>query len=378
MLRQPGAGVVLDVLGQRETAGAYRRLLAAGPGALLHLQRERPPMSQQREGGISWTEQTWNPIRGCSRVSEGCRNCYAERQAFRYSGPGMAYEGLVQVSAVGVRRPRWNGTVKVVEEAMLAPLHWKRPRRVFVNSMSDLFHENVTDATIDRIFGVMALAPQHTFQVLTKRPERMRQYMTAHGHRQRIYVQATLTANGDFSRFPLHMAHHRSSGEGWWPLPNVWLGVSVEDQKAADARIPLLLETPAAVRWISAEPLLGDINLHPFLCVYWHAGADEQRWCDLICRLRPHGLDWVVVGGESGQEARPMQLEWARALRDQCVTAGVAFHFKQWGEWAPRSVEGLAAHEYFPAAAAPLQRLGKKAAGRLLDGRTWDQYPKEE
>lgn len=236
---------------------------------------------------IEWTDATWNPIRGCSRVSEGCRNCYAERQAARFSGKGQAYEGLVRIAN---GHPQWTGKVEFVERHLMDPLHWKEPKRIFVNSMSDLFHESVSNDWLRLIFGVMAKAQQHVFQVLTKRPERMLSYM-----------------------------------HDWRPVetvfPNVWLGVSVEDQKTADERIPLLLQTPAALRWISAEPLLGDIQLpeEAFVCP-----ANEPH---PICPC----LDWVVVGGESGPGARPMDVEWARSIVAQCEECSVPVFVKQLG-----------------------------------------------
>lgn len=236
---------------------------------------------------IEWTDATWNPIRGCSRVSEGCRNCYAERQAARFSGKGQAYEGLVRIAN---GHPQWTGKVEFVERHLMDPLRWKEPKRIFVNSMSDLFHEGVSNDWLNRIFGVMAKAQQHVFQVLTKRPERMRSYM-----------------------------------HDWKPVetvfPNVWLGVSVEDQKTADERIPLLLQTPAALRWISAEPLLGEIQLpeEAFVCP-----ANEPH---PICPC----LDWVVVGGESGPGARPMDIEWARSIVAQCEERSVPVFVKQLG-----------------------------------------------
>jgi protein gp37 len=242
-------------------------------------------VADQRGGGIPWTEDTWNPIRGCSRVSLGCGGphgqggCYAERLAIRLSGPGQPYEGLVKSTPSG---PRWTGRVALVESALDLPLRWKKPGRIFVNSMSDLFHEKVPDEWIDRIFAVMAKAPQHTFQILTKRPERMLEWVTR-------------------SR-PV-------------PLPNVWLGVSVEDQETADVRIPLLLQTPTAVRWVSYEPALGSVDFRS-LGLLKRTGA---------------GLDWMVVGGESGPGARPFDLAWARQTIDQCREAGIAPFFKQTG-----------------------------------------------
>lgn len=181
----------------------------------------------------------WNFLRGCSRVSEGCRNCYAERQAARFAGEGQPYEGLVRSTPGG---PKWTGEVVFYEHILLEPLKRKTPTKYFVNSMSDLFHENVTDEMLDKAFAVMALTPQHTYQILTKRPERMRQWFE--------------TCKWKNPRIELPYA---------WPLTNVWFGVSVEDQKTADERIPLLLETPAAVRWVSAEPLLGPIDIRLYL-----------------------------------------------------------------------------------------------------------------
>lgn len=236
---------------------------------------------------IEWTDATWNPIRGCSRVSEGCRNCYAERQAARFSGKGQAYEGLVRIAN---GHPQWTGKVEFVERHLMDPLRWKEPKRIFVNSMSDLFHEGVSNDWLQRIFQVMAKAQQHVFQVLTKRPERMRSYMHDWRPVERVF-------------------------------PNVWLGVSVEDQKTADERIPLLLQTPAALRWVSAEPLLGDIQLpeEAFVCP-----ANEPHQ---ICPC----LDWVVVGGESGPGARPMDIEWARSIVAQCEERSVSVFVKQLG-----------------------------------------------
>ena len=293
---------------------------------------------------IEWTDATWNPIRGCSRVSEGCRNCYAERQAARFGGKGQPYEGTInyrsQVSgltytnrgAAGSAVGSWNGTIKVIEEHLTDPLRWKKPRRIFVNSMSDLFHENLADETIDRIFAVMALCPQHTFQVLTKRAERM------------VAWFARSTTHAEVSAFCLTNFDRCMIGTRW-PLPNVWLGVSVENQAAADERIPHLLRTPAAVRWLSVEPMLGPVKF----------------WCPYPGPV----IDWVVCGGESGAGARPMHPDWARSLRDQCVAAGVPFFFKQWGEFAPSDM----------AVGVPELRVGKKRAGRTLDDMEWSEYP---
>lgn len=276
---------------------------------------------------IEWTDATWNPIRGCSRVSEGCRHCYAERVAARFSGPGQPYEGLVRISnTLDGRKPTgWNGTVRMVAEHLADPLRWKRPRRVFVNSMSDLFHESLTNEQIAAVFGVMAAAPQHTFQVLTKRAARMRawfEWVTKNrgstpyvAHESSVVVRA---------------AEQYVGGLGVdcvWPLPNVWLGVSVENQAAADERIPELLATPAVVRWISAEPLLGPVNLTSWLWDWSRIESEDDNGGALP--PRDPRLSWVVAGCESGPGARPCDVAWLRSLRDQCAKAGVAYFVKQ-------------------------------------------------
>lgn len=356
---------------------------------------------------IEWTDATWNPVTGCTRISEGCRHCYIERTPpFRMAGRKFS------TGEVG-------GTTGVLlhPERLAQPLHWTKPRRVFVNSLADLFHDDVTDEYLAEVFSVMARASRHTFQVLTKRPARMRSLLTRPSFRDNL----------------AHLAG--------WPLPNVWLGTSTEDQETADRRIPVLLDTPAAVRWISAEPLLGPIDLdgplvdgHRPRLTYWltgrpHWGAEERDASGLMLQPLEIGprLDWVVVGGESGPGARPMHPAWARSLRDQCARAEVPFHFKQWGEWGPapwavrvcdpavgwtgtaeeladakRDAEARGATHAYASWAneygwelyepthkpwsleradtldghhAPMRRWGKKTAGRELDGRTYDEYP---
>jgi protein gp37 len=299
---------------------------------------------------IEWTDFNWNFLRGCSRVSEGCRNCYAEKIAARFSEPGQAFYGIAKRRAfVGDKRSNWTGEISFHEEILLEPLKWKKPRRVFVNSMSDLFHEKVTDEMLDKAFAVMALTPQHTFQILTKRPERMLKYLTAPSIRfpnsteprpEISYRLALLTDLGDKQSIQRTADAQNRLCHGGWPLPNVWLGVSVEDQKTADERIPLLLQTPAAVRWISAEPLLGPVNISRILLKKsdrpengkpdltfnalkgWHGGANVNN------RTR---LDWVVIGGESGPGARPFNIEWARSIVQQCKATNVPVFVKQLG-----------------------------------------------
>jgi protein gp37 len=274
--------------------------------------------------GIAWTDATWNPLRGCSRVSEGCRFCYAEGVAARFSGPGLPYEGLARSTPQG---PRWTGKIRLVPEVLDQPLRWRRPRRIFVNSMSDLFHEDVPFAFIDRVFAVMALSYWHTFQVLTKRPARLREYLS-HTHGPGNVLARVLHHAREIEK-PRGYVHPDSLG---WPYRNVWLGVSVEDQRAADERIPELLATPAAVRFLSCEPLLGPVNP----C----AVPDRKtRPAEFSTRYTPLGdLDWVIVGGESGRGARRMEEAWARSLVEQYRVAGVPVFVKQLGSvWARES-----------------------------------------
>lgn len=236
---------------------------------------------------IEWTEATWNPVTGCSKVSPGCAHCYAETFAERFRGvPGHPYfQGF---------------DLKLWPNRLALPLEWKRPRRIFVNSMSDLFHEDVPVEFVRAVFETMERADWHTFQVLTKRPERV-----------------------------LELA-----GELPWPR-NVWMGVSVENQRWT-SRVPILRAIPARTRFLSCEPLLGSLE------------------------MELNDIDWVIVGGESGPRARPMSPVWVDEIKAQCEAQGVAFFFKQWG-----------AHD------ANGRRVGKKAAGRELHGREWDDMPSE-
>jgi len=497
---------------------------------------------------IEWTDATWTPVKGCTRVSPGCGGpgqhggCYAEIMAARFSKPGQWGEGLATIVTLpdGSKDHRWTGLIRFDERELLKPLSWKKPRRIFVCSTADLFHEKVTDEQIDHVFAVMALCPQHIFQVLTKRPERMRAwandvqtpfriaraidaiaaapigeeelrpisrypgyiasshgaiYSEKRGRRKLLspdvgdqgHCRVTLYRNGVSSRELVHrliletfsgppphpeaQGRHRdgnaennylsnlswggqdenwidskrhgthrrysklsseqvaeirnrhitgetgealarefgvsatqirniAAGKQWsitpsikWPLPNVWKGTSVEDQQRANERVPHLLETPAVVRFLSCEPLLGPIDLT------WIEFPNERGSTECYDALSLHlepgesfpdgtcdgVIDWVIVGGESGPGARPMHPDWARSLRDQCDAADVPFFFKQWGEWAP-------AQPWYPTHPVSLPllglgpdgwsneshvliddpdyvaRLGKKAAGRLLDG----------
>ena len=262
---------------------------------------------------IEWTDETWNPIRGCSIVSKGCTNCYAMKQAHRFSGRGGPYEGLTTRTHGG---PVWTGKVRLVPELLDAPLRWRKPRRVFVNSMSDLFHGDVPDEFVNKIFAVMALCPQHTFQVLTKRPERMRDYATRARYRSPMWREAAVGVAIPGVEYGSAAWFERQRALPSWPLPNVWLGVSVEDQATADERIPLLLETPAAVRFVSAEPLLWPVDLN--------RDYFNGRWFGDL-------LHWVIVGGESGPGARPCNVEWIRSIAEQCKAAAAAVFVKQLG-----------------------------------------------
>lgn len=294
---------------------------------------------------IEWTDATWNPVTGCSVVSPGCTNCYAMKLAGTRLKHHPTRAGLTIDTKAG---PVWNGATRFNEAELVKPMHWKRPRKIFVCAHGDLFADSVPDEWIDRVFAVMALSPHHTFQVLTKRAGRMRAYINGTQSKipfldrmplERIHLEAAAHMEGDGS----FMDELKDRGNVYslyldapWPLPNVWLGVSAEDQTRADERIPDLLATPAAVRFVSAEPLLGPID---FTMIPTGGRIGDSIICDnaLIgpadCQVGER-LDWIIVGGESGKDARAMHPVWARSIRDQCATAGVPFFFKQWGSWA--------------------------------------------
>ena len=329
---------------------------------------------------IQWTDETWNPLRGCSKVSAGCRECYAEKVAARFSGPALPYEGTITAG-------RWNGTIRLVPEKLDQPLRWTKPRMVFVNSMSDLFHEEVSNEYIAAVFGVMAASEPHTFQVLTKRPARMLAWFEWLAERSAAWKGTNGLDNGPV-HFLMHGAWKWGPVDGIpamqrfhvpWPLPNVWLGVSAENQETADERIPLLLQCPAAVRWVSAEPLLGAVDLglgagsskhwdHRWVRLIRHVSPDFAWATDcpsakpgiyraesnalgaLSLRLGEHRLgirpaefehlpklDWVVVGGESGRNARPCDAWWIEEMVEQCQGARVPIFVKQLGTVAARN-----------------------------------------
>jgi len=296
---------------------------------------------------IEWTDEVWNVIRGCSRVSEGCRNCYAERMAGRFNRPGMPYEGLVRAVHGGWK---WTGEIAFIKDKLEDPLRWRKPRRVFVNSMSDLFHEKVKDEWIRDIFCVMGKAAKHTFQVLTKRPLRMEQWF------------GSWAAN--------EVAEYLSDQDIEWPCQNVWLGVSVEDQETADDRIPPLISTPAQVRFVSAEPLIGEVDLTLLECPKYRLESldDAPGRCGMcaepgvgeLCSngffdALAEGIDWVIAGCETGpmSATRPMNEGWIRVLRDTCYERGVPFFYKQ-----------------------SKDEQGNKVALPFIDGRQWVDYPR--
>lgn len=261
---------------------------------------------------IEWTGATWNPVVGCEAVSPGCAHCYAATMTRRLEAMGQAdYTGLTTAK-------HFNGQIRLLPHKLDIPLKRRKPTTYFVNSMSDLFHEDVPDEFIDRVFAVMALCPQHTFQVLTKRAERMAAYISAAENRVAHVRDLNALEFGTLDCRPL------------WPLRNVWLGVSCEDQQRADERIPWLLKTPAAVRFISAEPLLGELEIKGFM----HDSICFETLDDIGCicsEPREVHLDWVIVGGESGPGARPMRLEWAQSIVEQCKDAAVPCFVKQLG-----------------------------------------------
>ena len=321
---------------------------------------------------IEWTDAVWNPVTGCTKVSDGCRNCYAERMSKRLAGRcGYPKDEPFKVT--------------LHPDKLEQPLRWTKPRKIFVNSMSDLFHDDVNEKFIAKVFAIMDLARQHIYMILTKRPERAEKLLND-------------------ENFQFHIGWFQSQAErelglsvkeiGPFPFKNVWIGVSVENQATADERIPLLLQIPAVVRFISAEPLLSEINLSRYLkwpiCKRWGRDGDPNKYGEYHWEKQSLvGTDWVgidlaIVGGESGPGARPMHPDWACSLRDQCQLSDTSFFFKQWGEWKSEShtneLSGFMCRDVFlnrnGTTTEPIDgwirlcRVGKKQAGRELDGRT--------
>lgn len=376
---------------------------------------------------IEWADKTWSPLIGCDRVSPGCDRCYAMGVArIREFNPNPKIQRAFAGTTSNDGGVDWTGKVNLLADRLTEPLSWKKPAKVFVNSMSDLFHQNVPDAFVAKVFAVMAATPQHTYQILTKRHARMRSLLSSDRFAELF--------EREFLDLTVNQRPELAQATWTYPLPNVWLGVSIENQKWAETRVPALLQTPAAIRFVSAEPLLGPVNLQKLKArngafidsLLGNVSTPDGE----IYAACPSILDWVIVGGESGHGARAMHPGWAASLRDQCAGAPAAFLFKQWGEWGPAewvvrvcdphvgwkgTQEELAAakaeseavgathaftgnwHEEdgerkyelykpdhkpwslerggLPDGCAGMRRWGKKRAGRELDGRTWDQYP---
>lgn len=334
-------------------------------------------MAKQGDDGIVWTGETVNITRGCSLESDGCKNCYAMAMAGRFSGSGLPYEGLVIKTTQGYK---WTGKLLLVPAMLSDLLRKTKPRTIFIDSMSDLFHDAVPESYIDKFFAVAALTQQNTYQLLTKRAERARDYLQRLQARA-VEVTSGLLEDADVYPFPKGSLQWREASykielaiaDG--PLKNVHMGVSAENQAMAKRRVAALVEAPAAIRWISIEPMLGPIDLTPWL----------QRQCDGMPVIH-----WVVVGGESGPNSRPMHPAWPRALEEQCAGAKVAFLFKQWGSWVggtgsksgwiylqngAHTCGDKNTHEWGDGTIS--QNVGKKVAGRMLDGVQHDGYPLE-
>jgi protein gp37 len=355
-----------------------------------------------RHGVPSWYDVTWNPTAGCSPVGPGCAHCSALRavvQLARMSGrSGARYTGLTTTGHDGAH---WTGAIRVREDVMTWPLLQRRGRRILVDSLSDLFHENLETEAIDRVHAVAAAAPWHVFLVLTRRAERMRAYFSDPETPQRIAAQLdALAAAGLATPSPSRRASRASAGPAplpaeapttdpaaqppaagtgsatpaAWPLPNLWLGVAVEVQQYAH-RIAALLHTPAAHRWLCFEPLLGPVHpdavpengdayIDALTGAHFRIDATGRRLA--LPGPPPQRIDWVMAGGETGSGARKPDLGWVRELRDRAVAARVPFFFKDWGEWAPAPING---------AGYRMVRCGRRRAGRLIDGRSWDELP---
>lgn len=283
------------------------------------------------ETKIEWASHVWNPIRGCTRVSAGCQFCYAEVMAARFSDEGFWGHGFAKRTAAG---GRWTGEVELIPEKLGEPLRWRKPRRVFINSTSDLFHEKLSFEEIAAVVGVIAASPRHTFMTLTKRAKRMREWFEWISHRSTfpgdevISLAAGLYYERNTEQWDTIRRLENHAPSPPWPLPNWQVGVSAEDQKRWDERIPELLQCPAAVRFVSAEPLLGPIDCGFPIEALWGGAASAE-------------LDLVIVGGESGNGARPCRLEWIDSIVDQCRAAKIAVFVKQHGANASTPEEGF-------------------------------------
>jgi protein gp37 len=405
---------------------------------------------------IEWAQETWNPFRGCLKVSEGCKNCYAITTAhqlntrFKNAGNEAArkvaakYEGLTKVLTNGEKN--WTGEVQVDYDTMMQPFKWKKGKRIFVNSMSDVFYEKISVADIAILFAVMFLTPQHTYMILTKRPERMNEVLNSSEFPAKVCVAVDMirtfrsinhvTLCDDFGENEVksikdvmseiktaHSLRIDKTPIETFPFKNIWLGVSVENQATADERIPLLLSTPAHIRFLSMEPLLGEVDLSrvgdfepkglstmKFNCLNakWNQIKEGLgEWEEKYAKIK-NKIDWVIVGGESGSKARPMNPLWVEHIQKCCEGASVPFFFKQWGEWSPNlpadNMKKLV--DWAELAKRPntqlrhcflgrsnkivvpdvkvrydellyrMYKIGKHLAGRLLNGKEYNEFPK--
>lgn len=340
---------------------------------------------------IEWTDSTWNFLVGCDKVSAGCKRCYAIQTSWiRQHNPKMneKFDGVVEKTSGG--QLNWTGRVNISESTLSIPLKKKKDTKYFVNSLSDLFHDSVPFEVVDRAYAVMAMCGQHTFQILTKRPKRMLEYYSRPHFQDYITTAIAEMAERHPEMYEEAAQASLEIFEGLLPLFNVHIGVSCEDQNALDERLPFLMKVPAAVRFLSCEPLLGSIDLSKYYFTKRN-GSYAFPYLPEDARTRMVNLlDWVIVGGESGKGAAPMHPDWARSLRDQCKAAGVAFFFKQWGEWReydhdagdnskPLGMfqDGVFAigNLVYTKGSACMAKVGKKAAGRLLDGVEHNEFP---
>jgi protein gp37 len=290
---------------------------------------------------IEWTDETWNPIIGCRKISPGCQNCYAEKMAFRLGhgqlskneGLSLKYSRIIDCNS-----KTWNGRSEIIEESMIRPMKWKKPKKIFVCSMGDLFHESVSFKWIDEVIKVIKQCPQHTFQILTKRPDRMLEYF-------KNYYQLIPRM-----------------------IRNIWLGVTAENQEQANFRIPILLEIPSIMHFISIEPMVASVNMneigfHKFKA--WLSGSYQ------------YSIKWVICGGETGQNARPLHPDWVINLKNNCVENNIPFFFKSWGEYWP-CVSGRIYREKTIdfIDGVSMAKVGKKLSGCMIEGKEYKQFPK--
>lgn len=352
----------------------------------FHDEIEAGMRSEQKDHKIQWLNlpgykgESWNPVIGCLKKSEGCKNCYALRMAMRIAGmerkTGRINYRAALMPGANNKQNEWNGlTFLADDKKVLQPLSWKTPRVIFVCSMGDLFHENTPFEWVDRVMAIAAVLPKHIFIVLTKRAERMAKYFGQGKEKlvkrweDAIYEMGIADKNEDPDAAACFLYNRCLSGakvKDWgWPLSNMWVGVTAENQERANERLPYLLHVEASVKFVSVEPMLGPVDLS----VWMYSGFVEPPFIDVI--------NWVICGGESGHKARPLHPDWVRELRDQCRKAGVPFFFKQWGEWSTdypdgKNLQYMGQTYQFN---TTFYKIGKKAAGNVLDGKKWEKWP---